>query len=129
MQAMGSDRLRALLRDLAPDDCRLLECRIVDGWHLRRYRRAPRGAARCFGGPGASAANRSEAESEGARSLRLRRRRTGRGARPSLLRRWRLLEEGGRAGEQKRLGPSEGGAALPVEDRKSTRLNSSHLGI
>src|ERR1039458_2425287 len=55
MQAMGSDRLRALLRDLADDDRRLLECRIVDGWHLRRYRRAPRGAARCFGGPGASA--------------------------------------------------------------------------
>jgi DNA-directed RNA polymerase specialized sigma24 family protein len=29
---MGSDRFRALLRDLARDDCRLLECRIVDGW-------------------------------------------------------------------------------------------------
>ena len=33
MQAMGSDRLRALLRDLRADDRRLLECRIVDGWH------------------------------------------------------------------------------------------------
>src|ERR1019366_9664569 len=28
------DRLRALLRDLADDDRRLLECRIVDGWRL-----------------------------------------------------------------------------------------------
>ena len=26
------DRFRALLRDLAPDDRALLECRIVDGW-------------------------------------------------------------------------------------------------
>jgi DNA-directed RNA polymerase specialized sigma24 family protein len=26
------DRLRALLLDLADDDRRLLECRIVDGW-------------------------------------------------------------------------------------------------
>ena len=33
MKAMGNDRLRALLLDLAPDDSRLLECRIVDGWH------------------------------------------------------------------------------------------------
>ena len=33
MQAMGSDGLRALLRDLADDDRILLECRIVDGWH------------------------------------------------------------------------------------------------
>jgi len=33
MKAMGSDRLRALLRDLRADDRRLLECRIVDGWH------------------------------------------------------------------------------------------------
>ena len=33
MQAMRSDRLRALLRDLRADDRRLLECRIVDGWH------------------------------------------------------------------------------------------------
>jgi DNA-directed RNA polymerase specialized sigma24 family protein len=32
MQAMGSDRLRDLLRDLRADDRRLLECRIVDGW-------------------------------------------------------------------------------------------------
>src|ERR1017187_7771258 len=32
MQAMGSDRLRALLWDMAADDRRLLECRIVDGW-------------------------------------------------------------------------------------------------
>jgi DNA-directed RNA polymerase specialized sigma24 family protein len=32
MQAMGNDRLRALLRDLARDDRILLECRIVDGW-------------------------------------------------------------------------------------------------
>ena len=32
MQAMGSDQLRALLRNLAVDDRRLLECRIVDGW-------------------------------------------------------------------------------------------------
>jgi DNA-directed RNA polymerase specialized sigma24 family protein len=29
---MGSDRLRALVWDLAADDRRLLECRIVDGW-------------------------------------------------------------------------------------------------
>ena len=29
---MGSDRLRALVRDLRADDCVLLECRIVDGW-------------------------------------------------------------------------------------------------
>ena len=29
---MGSDRLRALLRDLRADDRALLECRIVDGW-------------------------------------------------------------------------------------------------
>jgi DNA-directed RNA polymerase specialized sigma24 family protein len=28
---MGSDRLRALLRDLRADDRRLLDCRIVDG--------------------------------------------------------------------------------------------------
>jgi DNA-directed RNA polymerase specialized sigma24 family protein len=33
MQAMGNDRLRSLLRDLAVDDRRLLEWRIVDGWH------------------------------------------------------------------------------------------------
>src|ERR1017187_8980755 len=32
MQAMGSDQLRALLRELNPGDRRLLECRIVDGW-------------------------------------------------------------------------------------------------
>ena len=32
VQAMGSDQLRALLRDLQVDDRRLLECRIVDGW-------------------------------------------------------------------------------------------------
>jgi DNA-directed RNA polymerase specialized sigma24 family protein len=32
MRAMGSDHLRALLRDLRADDRRLLECRIVDGW-------------------------------------------------------------------------------------------------
>ena len=32
MQAIGSDRLRALLRDLRADDRRLLECRIADGW-------------------------------------------------------------------------------------------------
>ena len=32
MQVMESDRLRALLLDLAADDRRLLECRIVDGW-------------------------------------------------------------------------------------------------
>ena len=35
MKAMGNDRLRALLLDLAPDDSRLLECRIVDGWRYR----------------------------------------------------------------------------------------------
>jgi DNA-directed RNA polymerase specialized sigma24 family protein len=29
---MGSDQLRAILRDLQADDRRLLECRIVDGW-------------------------------------------------------------------------------------------------
>ena len=33
MQAMGSDRLRALLLDLPVGDRTLLECRIVDGWH------------------------------------------------------------------------------------------------
>jgi DNA-directed RNA polymerase specialized sigma24 family protein len=33
MRAMGSDRLRALLRDLADDDRKLLDCRFVDGWH------------------------------------------------------------------------------------------------
>jgi DNA-directed RNA polymerase specialized sigma24 family protein len=32
MRATGSDRRRALLRDLADDDRRLLEHRIVDGW-------------------------------------------------------------------------------------------------
>jgi DNA-directed RNA polymerase specialized sigma24 family protein len=32
MQAMGSDRLHALLKDLLADDRRLLESRIVDGW-------------------------------------------------------------------------------------------------
>jgi DNA-directed RNA polymerase specialized sigma24 family protein len=32
MQAMGSDRLRALLGELNPGDRTLLECRIVDGW-------------------------------------------------------------------------------------------------
>src|ERR1039458_344656 len=32
MQAIGSDRLLTLLRELATDDRRLLECRIVDGW-------------------------------------------------------------------------------------------------
>jgi DNA-directed RNA polymerase specialized sigma24 family protein len=32
MQAMGIDRLRALLWELRADDRRLLECRIVDGW-------------------------------------------------------------------------------------------------
>ena len=36
---------------------------------LRRHRRSPRGATRCFGGPGASATNGSTAEGEGARSL------------------------------------------------------------
>jgi DNA-directed RNA polymerase specialized sigma24 family protein len=29
---MGIDRFHDLLRDLAADDRRLLECRIVDGW-------------------------------------------------------------------------------------------------
>ena len=33
MRAIGSDHLRALLLDLAPDDRALLDCRIVDGWH------------------------------------------------------------------------------------------------
>ena len=33
MQAMGSDRLRALLGDLRADDRALLESRIVDGWN------------------------------------------------------------------------------------------------
>jgi DNA-directed RNA polymerase specialized sigma24 family protein len=33
MKAMGNDRLRAPLRDLGADDRRLLEHRIVDGWH------------------------------------------------------------------------------------------------
>jgi DNA-directed RNA polymerase specialized sigma24 family protein len=33
MHAIQSDRLRALLQDLRADDRRLLECRIVDGWH------------------------------------------------------------------------------------------------
>ena len=42
-------------------DCRRLA--------LRRHRRSPRGATRCFGGPGASATNGSTAEGEGARSL------------------------------------------------------------
>ena len=32
MQAMGRDRLRVLLQDVATDDRILLECRIVDGW-------------------------------------------------------------------------------------------------
>ena len=32
MELMGSDRLRAILRDLSVDDRALLECRIVDGW-------------------------------------------------------------------------------------------------
>ena len=35
MRATGHDCLRDLLRDLADDDRRLLECRIVDGWHYR----------------------------------------------------------------------------------------------
>ena len=35
MQATGSDQLRVLLWDLAADDRRLLECRIVDGWCYR----------------------------------------------------------------------------------------------
>ena len=35
MQAIGSDRLRALLRDLRADDRALLECRIVDSWQYR----------------------------------------------------------------------------------------------
>src|ERR1017187_1639664 len=56
-------------------DCRRLA--------IRRHRRTLRGATRCFGGQDASAANRSAADGEGARSLRLRRRRTGRGARTS----------------------------------------------
>ena len=32
MHAIGSDRLRALLRDLRADDRTLLDCRFVDGW-------------------------------------------------------------------------------------------------
>src|ERR1017187_2157407 len=36
---------------------------------LRRHRRTPRGATRCFGGPGASAADRPAAGGEDARSL------------------------------------------------------------
>jgi DNA-directed RNA polymerase specialized sigma24 family protein len=32
MEAMGSDRLRALLLGMASDDRRVLEFRIVDGW-------------------------------------------------------------------------------------------------
>ena len=32
MHAIGSDRLRVLLRELVTDHRRLLECRIVDGW-------------------------------------------------------------------------------------------------
>jgi DNA-directed RNA polymerase specialized sigma24 family protein len=32
MQTTGSDRLRALLLDVAPEDRILLEFRIVDGW-------------------------------------------------------------------------------------------------
>ena len=33
MQTMGSDRRRVLLRDLADDNRKLLDCRFVDGWH------------------------------------------------------------------------------------------------
>ena len=33
MRATGIDRFHDLLRDLRADDRRLLECRIVDGWH------------------------------------------------------------------------------------------------
>lgn len=32
MRATGIDRFHDLLQDLADDDRRLLECRIVDGW-------------------------------------------------------------------------------------------------
>src|ERR1019366_9301413 len=45
-------------------DCRRLA--------LCRYRRTPRSDPRCFGGPGASAADRPEAEGEGGRSLNAR---------------------------------------------------------
>ena len=46
MQAMGSDRLRALIWDLRADDRILLECRIVDGWHygdIAAHLAVPRG--------------------------------------------------------------------------------------
>src|ERR1017187_3148745 len=65
---------------------RWLECRIVDGWRYSDSHSLG-GATRCFVGPGASAANGSEAQGKCARSLRLRRRRTGRGAGTALLRR------------------------------------------
>src|ERR1039458_9571236 len=48
---------------------RWLECRIVDGWRYSDSHSLG-GATRCFGGPGASAANGSEAQGKGARSLR-----------------------------------------------------------
>src|ERR1035437_7982707 len=69
VQAMGSDQLRALLRDLQADDrafAGVPDCRRLE---LRRYRRSPRDATRRFGGPGASAADGSAAESESSGAL------------------------------------------------------------
>ena len=68
------------------------------------------------GGPGSSAADRLEAKGEGGRSLRLRRRRTGRDARTGVLRQWSLRER--RRSRQlpgpRRPGPAKLEAALPV---------------
>jgi hypothetical protein len=50
---------------------------------LPRYRHSPRGATRCFGGPGSTVADQPQAEGEGARSLRLRREGKGPCARTS----------------------------------------------
>jgi hypothetical protein len=80
MQVAESDPLRSLLRELASDDRILLECRIVEGWHyvdIAVRLDVPRDV---LVDRVRSAANGSAAEGESARSPRLRRRRTGRGA-------------------------------------------------
>ena len=96
--------MKTVGRNLAPDNCALLECRIVDGWNYGDIAVHLGVPLLCFGGPGASAANGSAEEGKGARSLRLRRRRTGRGTRT--------------AGLLKRPVPATLEAALPLDGAK-----------
>jgi hypothetical protein len=131
MRAMGSDRFRALLQDLADDDRILLECRIVDGWHYGDIT-AHLGVPRDVLTDRVPAAKRLEAEGEGVRSMRLRRRRMGRGTRTALLRQ-RSVPERRRSNATTRTatvspGQVAGGGAVELGEAKDSGCGERGAG-